>query len=143
MLMALMVTLWHVQHLVEITIVEITLIIHAYHGAAHQGRQGLAIVAVAQQLHVVVELIMGQQHRTETTDRHVGNRQQMIEAQTEMRHQFTLVVSLQRRLGRRQRRASGVINKVKNLVVPVAFLVQALIHRCGVDGHVRVFFQNL
>ena len=109
----IVVPLGHIQHLVEVTIVQITLIIHAQGIPAHHGFKIVAIVVVAQQLHVIVELVMRQQHRAEAADGHIGDGQQAVEAHAEALVQLAVVVRLQGRLRRRQMGAHRVVDQVQ------------------------------
>ena len=83
------------QLLVEVAIVEVALPVHADQVAAHHGGVvGLAEV-VAQQLQIAVELAFGNQHGAKTLDGHVGDDEEFVELNAEVRHQFALVVGLE------------------------------------------------
>ena len=102
------------QLLVEIAVIQETLPVHTDQVAAHHGVEIGGGKVLMQQVHVVVELAFGYQHRTKALDRHVGDGQQLVEHDAEMIEQFALVIGLQRELIRRQRSALRVEHKIQD-----------------------------
>ena len=73
--------------------------------------------AVDQQLHVGFKFSVVPEPGGEATDRHIGNRVEMVKIDAEIVFQFALVVGFQLSLIRRQERAIGIVNEVKDKVV--------------------------
>ena len=86
-------------------------------------------VGGAQQLHVAVELTFRDEHRAEALDRHVGQREQLVEDDAVVLQQMRLIGRLQGLLRWRQRRPLRVENKIQQEIVSrraVTERVQAL-----------------
>ena len=83
------------EHLVEIAIVDITLPVDADKAAAHDGIQIVILVRLFQCLHVALELPSGQQATAETLDRHIRQREQMIENDAVVVEQDFLVIGFE------------------------------------------------
>ena len=80
-----------VQHLVEIAVVDVALPVHRDQVPAHHRRQVLVPVRGLEQVHVGLELPLGQQLAAEPLDRHVGQSQQMIERDPVADRQFVFI----------------------------------------------------
>ncbi len=100
----------HAQHLVEVAIVDIALIIDADHGTAHQTFHIFLFEIVLQQRHVPGKCSLGNQRAAKALNRHVGQRIELSEGNAEMLRQFALVILLQLLLIRRQRRTQRVVD---------------------------------
>ena len=90
------------QLLVEVAVGQPALPVHADRAAAHHASQVLWLEAAFQQIDVAVKAAFGHQRRAKTLDRHVGQRKQVVEHDTEVLEQLALVVGLQGLLIRRQ-----------------------------------------
>jgi Fe2+ transport system protein B len=102
------------QHLVEVAVVEQALPVDAEQLAAHHGVEVVPVVAVAQQLHVALEAALAEQRAAEALDGHVGQYEQVVEADAEVQQQLALVVGLQRPLRWRQHGALRVVDEVEH-----------------------------
>jgi two-component system LytT family response regulator len=117
------------EHLVEVAVVQPALPVDADQVAAHHRVEVGVAVRGAQQRHVGGESALGHQRRPETLDRHVRERQQVVEADPEALAEHAPVVGLERLLGRRQRRALGVVDEIQQetaVAGRVAEFVEAL-----------------
>ena len=67
-----------------------------------------------EQIHIAVETALGNQHRAETLNRHVGQCQQPVEADVESIAKHPAIVVLQRFLRRWQNRSDRVVDQIEN-----------------------------
>lgn len=103
----------HLQHLVEIAVVDIPAPIDAHQIAAHHVLEVLAMISVLEQRHVVAELVLGNQHAAKTLDRHVRDREQTVELDAVLVEKMLAIIRLQLHLGRRQRGAARVVDQIE------------------------------
>ena len=70
-------------------------------------------MCVAQQMQIAVELALDRQHGAEPLDRHVGEREQMVEHNAVAFAEHAPVVGLERGLRRRQRRTLRIVDEIE------------------------------
>ena len=116
------------KHLVEVAVIDKTAIVDRNQRAAHDVIEIGVGMGALQQREIGVELLLGDQHRAEALDRHVGQRVKLAEADAMPRPEDALVVGFERILPRRQHRTLRVINEIENepaRLLAVAERVQA------------------
>src|SRR4051812_1830618 len=85
----------HIELLIEIAIVNLSLPTDADRVATHQSIDGCGIKRVYQQFHILVELAIVPQISGKTRDRKICNRVEFVENDSEMRGQLAFVISFQ------------------------------------------------
>ena len=119
----------HVQHLVEIAVVNIAFPIDAELVQAHQALHVRGAERILEQVHVVFEFAFRYQGAAEASDRHIGDGEKLVELDVVFFREKLLVVLFQLVLRRRQIGAGRIINKGQSQAavrLAVAELVQAL-----------------
>src|SRR3954468_6653913 len=84
-----------IKHLVEVTVVDKTPPIDRNQVAAHDLIQIADDMRALQQAEIAVELALHRQHCAETLDRHVGEREQVIENNAVSLSEHTLIVGFE------------------------------------------------
>ncbi len=112
------------EHLVEVTVVQIALPVHTDHGAAHHRVEVVGAVSAFEQAHVVFEGALAQQGAAKPLHRHVGQGEEVVEADAEMGHQLAPVIRLQRALRGRQHRPLWVVDEVEHQARPFLSVTQ-------------------
>src|SRR3954447_23865141 len=102
------------ERLVEVTVVDKTPPINRDQVAAHDVIQIALDMRALQQAEIAVELALHRQHGAKTFDRHIGEREQMIEDNAVSLSENTLIVGFEYLLRRRQRRPLRIVDKVEN-----------------------------
>src|SRR5712692_5114422 len=101
------------EHLVEVAVVDVALPVDRQQRAAHHRFEILRSMRAMQQIHVLAELPLGDQHRAEALDRHVGESEQFVEHHAMRFAQVALVVRFELVLRGRQRRALRVVDEIQ------------------------------
>src|SRR5262245_1881448 len=118
-----------VEQLVEVAIVDIAAIVERDQVATHHAVEVIVAVRLAQEPEVVVELALGDEHRAEPLDRHVGERVQAVEHDAVALAEHALVVGLEGELVGWQRRSLRIVDEVElepGLLASIAERVEAL-----------------
>src|SRR4051812_5516178 len=102
-----------IQHLVEITIVDIAPPIDGDEISAHHVLEIGVEMSLAQQIDVAIELALGDKDRAEALNRHVCKRIEPVERDAVTLAEHALVIGLQRLLRRRQRWPLWIIDKIE------------------------------
>ena len=90
-----------IEHLVEIAVVELTVITNADQRAAHQAVDCARIEIPFQEIHIDAVLALAPQLFFEPVNGHVGDGQQVMELNSEALAKMLLVVGFELCLGRR------------------------------------------
>src|SRR5262249_52236483 len=115
------------EHLVEVAVVDKALPVDRDQVAAHHAAEGLLAMRVQQKVEGAVELALREQGRSEALDRHVGEREQVVEHDAVALAEDALVVGLERGLRGRQRRSLRVVDEIERqpgLPAPIAERVE-------------------
>src|SRR4051794_6450917 len=103
-----------IKHLIEVTVVDKTAPIDRDQVAAHDVIQIALVMRALQEVEIAVELALDRQHGAKTFDRHIGEREQMIEDNAVSLSEHTLIVGFEYLLRRRQRRPLRIVDEVEN-----------------------------
>src|SRR5262245_15623548 len=101
------------QHLVEVAVVETSVVADADERPTHETVHRRGIEVVHEERHVALRRAPPGQLLREPVDRHVRDRQQAVEGDTEAVRQLAAVVGLELLLWRRQVRAHGIVDQVE------------------------------
>src|SRR5258706_11990720 len=101
------------QHLVEIAVVDRALPVHRDQSAAHHGAEILLAEGLPQQIHVRIELSLGDERRAESRNRHVREGIEAVEADAATRAEHPLVIRLELFLRGRERSLLRVVDEVE------------------------------
>ena len=102
-----------VQHLIEITVVDIALPVDTDQVMAHNLPKVDIGITRFQQVHVFPELSLRNQGAAEALNRHIGYREQAVEHNAKLFEQMLFIVLLQCHLWRRQAWSLRVVDKVQ------------------------------
>jgi hypothetical protein len=103
----------HLDHLVEVTVIERTVVADADDRSAHQVGDGARIEVVDEESHVLVEPAPLVKLMGKAIDRHVGDREQAAEANPEVSAELIAVLRFEFSLRWRQRRTNGIVNEIE------------------------------
>jgi len=101
------------EHLVEVAVVQRAGPVDADQPGAHHRVEVVGAERALEQCHVGLEFALADQRAAEAVDRHVGQREQVVEADAELRLQLALVVGLQRALVGWQGRPQRVVDQAQ------------------------------
>mmetsp|Transcript_20873 Transcript_20873/g.70069 ORF Transcript_20873/g.70069 Transcript_20873/m.70069 type:complete len:226 (+) Transcript_20873:160-837(+) len=127
------------QSVVEVAVVDTSVICHVDHGTAHDGVHISRVEGGHQQVHVRLELPGLPELVREALDGHVGHAEERVEPHAKVRSQLGLVLGLERALVGRKEGAARVVHEVQargpGLPAPVAQGVERLQGLDGVQEH--------
>ena len=103
----------HVEHLIKITIIQLSVPADRDHGSTHDAGGGLGVVGRDQPAHIGFMLIGADEEFQEAADRHVGERVETVENDAVAFEEFAAKVGFDRFLTRGQERADGVGDEVE------------------------------